>query len=639
MRRGGFLLLIAAAGACADEAPMRFEMPGILRQALTGVSELEARAQLVPTGGAPLPELALKSGDDGVTFTGFIPAAPGEYVLEIAFTGTFAGSPGRIFLGRWSSDVFTVTRGNAAQANFSRPIDALGRPADRGDLDSDGLANLEEILARTDPGLADTDMDTLDDGDDCDPADRMKSVRIAVGGNMLDCDADSYVRRDPPYGARGDDCNDGDGDVHPGAMDRCDDDVDSDCDPTSCPVDDMNVPMVSDFRPLAGTPVGCQARISAVIRDDSMVTYGLLSFPDDPYPNGTERLLLMNAPAQGDRWESTQIQDATGVDPVPEGTRRIQVRATDNHGNTGTAEHMITLAYGSPRITSMTPEQLPPATGQVDVFINSTVVHGTPHVRLYAATRGGDGFFHGTNAVIVAEADGGQATLSIDTSQLSAGEYLLFPVVSDDVGNELTPYLTGILSSPMTAYYPCIVGTQEEIPTRVLMVGDTPFTAATMRELLPRALSEAAAIDPAARLTQIVGLGVGADGKVQLDSTTRYTPRWSFGFYNSTRAEWIDVSWLTFAHGRQNPVVTPNAGSVSSTDLIADPEAMIDSDRGVALFAAEANCPDLTGDDNDMVQYLRDADTSQDVIMIGAMSKYWRATAAEPPSTIFTCQP
>src|SRR5262245_32511534 len=203
--------------SCAEEAPVRFEMPGVLRQALTGVSELEARAQLVPSGGAPLDEIALKRGGDGVTFTGFLPAEPGEYTVEIAFSGVFGGSPGRLFLGRWISDVFTVTRGNAAQASFSRPIDALGRPADRGDIDSDGLANLDEILVHADPGLSDTDHDGVDDGEDCDPAEVMKSARIAAGGSVLDCDADGYIRRDPPFGERGDDCNDGDGDIHPDA--------------------------------------------------------------------------------------------------------------------------------------------------------------------------------------------------------------------------------------------------------------------------------------------------------------------------------------------------------------------------------------------------------------------------------------
>ena len=167
------------------------------------------------------------------------------------------------------------------------------------------------------------------------------------------------------------------------------------------------------------------------------------------------------------------------------------------------------------------------------------------------------------------------------------------------------------------------------------MVGETPFSPSTMRELLARAITEANTVDPAARLTQIVGIGVGADGRVQLDSTTRYSPRWLFGFYNATTQNWIAVTWLTFAYGMQNPVVDPDAGNVTSTDFIADPNALIDSDRGAQLFAAQPGCPGLTGDDNDLVQYLRDVDTGQDVIMIGAMGEYWRATAADPPSTIF----
>lgn len=635
MRRAALIfgsVLLAAAG-CSNEIPSNFEMPGILRQALAGVSEVSARASLLP-GGA---ELELKRGEDGVTFTGFIPAEPGEYTLEIAFSGKFTGNPNPLFLGRWTSDIFTVTRGNAAQATFSRPLDALGRPADLGDVDQDGLANLDEILSHTDPALEDSDSDGLKDGEDCDPADGMRSVKIAPGGSVRDCDADGYTRRGPPFG--GDDCDDGAGDIHPGATDHCEDAIDSDCDPSSCPVDDTNPPMVSDFRPDSLIPIGCQARISAVLHDDSLVTSALLAFPDDPYPNSTERLLLMHSdPLGGERWESSQIEDASGITPLTEGNHRIQIRAYDDHGNTGYGEHTIQLAYGVPHIVSLTPDQLP-SSGMVQIQIASTVAHGTPHVKIYAAPRGGDGFFHGTDAVMVADGTGGQVTLSIDTGALTAGEYLLFPVIGDDIGNELSPYLSGILSASMTGYYPCVTGANEDIPTRVLMVGNTGFTPATMRDVLAEAVSRANAVDPAARLTQIVGIGVRPDGKVPLDSTTDYSPRWSFGFYNASTQTWLEVAWLTFAFGQPNPYVTPNAGNISSTDFIADPNALIDSDRAAQIYATIPNCPGLTGDDGDLVQYLRDADTSQDVLQVGAMSKYWRATATDPPVTISPCSP
>lgn len=635
MRR--VLLIFLSAVACAEEAPSRFEMPGILRQALTGVSELEASAELVATGGARQPPVALKRGDDGVTFTGFIPAEPGEYSLELTFRGIFAGAPSRLFLGRWTSDVFTVTRGNAAQASFSRAIDPLGKPGDGGDVDSDGLANLQEILAHTDPGLSDTDSDGVEDGADCDPADEAKSVRIAAGGSVLDCDADGYLRRDPPYGTRGDDCDDGAADTHPGATDSCDDNLDRDCDPATCPADDMNPPMISDFRPPTATMVGCQARVSAIVEDDSRVTAAQLNFPDDPYAGQVERSLSMHAAASGDRWESSPIQDATGIEPLEEGGHRVELRAYDDQGNTGYAEHMITLAYGVPHILSMTPENFPPSSGNVAVQISSTVVHGTPRVRLYAASRAGDGYFHGTDAVLVAEGTGTSVNLSIDTSQLANGEYLLFPVVADDIGNELSPILSSILNTSMTGYYPCVLGSAEPIPTRVLMVGTTQFTPSTMAELLPRAISEAAAIDPAAGLVAILGLGVGPDGKVPLDSTTRFSPRWDFSFYNPASQKWISVSWLTFAYGMENPAVNPDDGSSSETAIIGDPSVLMDSDRVAELYAAQPMCPPITGDDNDNIQYFYDVDSAQNVVIFGAMGDFWRGTAAEPGTTIYTC--
>lgn len=636
MHRGGWIFILCATAACAEEAPIQIKMPGILRQALTGVSELEATAELIAAGGARQPAVMLKRNDDGVTFTGFIPAEPGEYSLELAFSGIFAGYPSRLFLGRWTSDVFTVTRGNAAQAGFSRAIDPLGRPGDGGDLDGDGSANLQEILARTDPGLPDTDADGVEDGADCDPTTSAKSTRIAAGGSVLDCDADGYVRRDPPYGTRGDDCDDGAADTHPGAVDACDDNLDRDCDPTTCPVDDMSPPVISEFRPAGSTAIGCQARISALVEDDSQVSSALLAFPDDPYPGPLERLLLMYADAD-DRWQSAAIQDASGIEPLSEGPHRVQLRAYDAQSNIGYGEHTITLAYGVPRVTSMTPERFPPSTGNVAVQISSTVVHGTPRVRLYAASRAADGFFHGSDAVIVAEGTGSPANLTIDTTRLENGEYLLFPVIADDIGNELSPLFNSILGINMTGYYPCILGTQEPIPTRVLMVGNTEFTSATMAELLPRAITAAAAVDPGAGLVQVIALGIDPNGQVQLDSTTRYTPRWEFMFYNPVAQKHLSVGWLSFAYGSANPVIDPDAGSTSNTAMLADPNAMIDSDRAVQLFAAQPTCPGVTGADEDVIQYFHDEDSNRDVIMVGAMGEFWRGSAAEPGTTIFPC--
>jgi hypothetical protein len=630
MRRAivGIFILSAA----CTKVQVTFEAPGILRQALVaGVSELETTAELVPGGSS----VALKRAEDGVTFSGFLAAEPGEYRIELVFSGLHDVAAERLFLGRWTSDQLTVTRGNSTPASFSQPLDTFGKEGDRGDVDEDGLANLEEIFAGANPILSDSDADGVNDGTDCDPADAQKSTPIAQGGSLLDCDADGFIRRDPAYGERGDDCDDGAATVNPGATDSCDDVIDSDCDPSSCPVDDTNPPVISDIRPEAGIFVGCQGTLSAVIRDDSRVNYAQVLFPDNPYSPGVDRFLTMRAPESGDRWESSPIQDAAGVDPVPEGARRIIVRGIDDHGNVGNAEGTIELAYGQPRLLSLSPENLPVNAGSVALQVESAVDHGAPRVRIYGVTRAGDGLFHGPDAVILAEGTGTSQTLTIDTTALADGDYLLFPVIEDDIGNILSPHLAGILGTAITAYYPCTTAPAVAIPTRVLSVGTAEYVPSKMRDLLPLALDAARAADPAAHLSQINGNAIHPDGRVHLESSTNYAPRWSFGFYNPGTMKWIDITWVSFAYGQVNPVVTLDSGSVSSTDPFSDVSALIDSDRAAQVYATGPGCPGVTGADDDYIQYF--SVDGVDTMSMSAMGEYFRSQGAEPATRIFGC--
>lgn len=627
---------IVAGVGCTKAAETSFAAPGFVQQALVaGVTDLAASAVVVPAGGNALQAVELKRAEDGVSFTGFISLEPGEYRVELVFSGRYSDYPERLFLGRWTSELFSVTRGNSTAANFSAQLDTLGRESDEGDVDADGLPNLDEILAQTHPGREDSDSDGLKDGEDCDPAVAEKSVRIAAGGSVRDCDGDGYIRRDPPYGADGDDCDDGAAAIHPDAADSCDDAVDSDCDATTCPTEDVNPPVVSDVRPNAATPIGCQGRISAVIEDDSQVNYAQVVFVDNPYSTGTERLLVMNHPQGSDRWESSPIQDASGIDPVPEGVRRINIRGIDSRGNTGESESMIDLRYGLPQISSLTPAELPLGQASVELVIESSVSHGTPHVTLYGVKRSGDGSFMGTQAIILDEGTGARVSLAIDTTALDDGDYLVFATVADDIGNILTPYLSSVLGTTMIAYYPCIAGTSQMIPTRVLSVGASEYLPATMRDLLPRALSEAMAADPGAQLTQINGSAIHPDGTVHLESATSYAPRWSFGFYNSATQKYLDVSWLSFAYGQVNPVVTVDAGSVSEEVPMTNVAGLVDSDRAVQVYGASMNCPGVTGADDDFIQYF--AVDGVDTFSVSAMSEYYRASGVEPVMTIFGC--
>ena len=120
--------LIAGAG-CAERAAdgaFELETPGRIAAALTMVDDLSAHAHLVPGGGGASTTTApLTIGDDGASFSGFVPAEPGNFTVEIVFAGRHAGD--RLFLGRLVSDAFTVADGDTVTAVFSRPLDPIGR--------------------------------------------------------------------------------------------------------------------------------------------------------------------------------------------------------------------------------------------------------------------------------------------------------------------------------------------------------------------------------------------------------------------------------------------------------------------------------------------------------------------------------
>src|SRR5688572_4307413 len=90
-----------------------------------------------------------------------------------------------------------------------------------------------------------------------------------------------------------------------------------------------------------------------------------------------------------------------------------------------------------------------------------------------------------------------------------------------------------------------------------------------------------------------------------------------FGFNPNTQRA-LTVSWYTPAFvGFTNPVVTPNAGNVTSTTPIINITGLVDSNIAVnAFYASLTGCPALTGDDFDFILY--NVVDGQDVVSISA---------------------
>jgi len=176
------------------------------------------------------------------------------------------------------------------------------------------------------------------------------------------------------------------------------------------------------------------------------------------------------------------------------------------------------------------------------------------------------------------------------------------------------------------------------LPVRSLVVGSAGgYTPATMQDLLPSALSAAAQVDPGAELVQIVGFGVGPDGKVGLDDAASYTKRWMFGFYNATLDRHVSVTWLTPAFPGPNPTVDPNAGNVTAEVPFLGPGTLADTPAVLAARASQGSCVGpLTGDEDDTVIYLQQ--DGADVVQVLSADQAWRGTAQPPVTELTDCQ-
>jgi hypothetical protein len=634
--RWSVLLFLAA---CESAQPASMIVPGQVRRALSQLTDLEATAELVASDGTRAPPVALERANDGVSFSGFLPAEPGDYQLEVAFRGKPVGRNDVLFLGRWTSDGFSIRAGTSANPAFARPLDTIGRPEDGGDPDGDGFGNLDEIIWGTDPGTADSDGDGVPDGDDCAPRDMAGVFPIMAGGSIEDCDGDGARRPDVPFGGGGNDCDDRDPAIHPGVQDDCNDGVDSDCNPSTCPSNDVTSPVITAVDPPGGSTIGCQTRVRATVTDDGVVAAASL-YLDEPVP-GMPLTYFMTRES-GDEFVSPSLNSYVSyLEGLIAGSHPVQIRAQDNGGNMTEQTVDYDFVFEVPEVTSMTPLEIGSASAPFTVEVQASAPRGVALLRLMAVKRSGGGTYNTDTAIEIGRAASGAGSFEVDPAALGEGEHLLYPVVSDPIGNELRPPvyafpIGGVDGLEMDSDYSCIAtASLPKLPARVVIVGQNAYAPATMRELLAEAISQAAATDPDAALVQIVGIGIRADGKVGLDDAASFSKRWTFGFYNAAAMRWMSVAWFTPAFATTNPVVDPDDGSITSIDPIPNPAALVDSPEAVDAYV-QAGCPQLQGTDSDYILY-QFLDGQAAVSFSHASGAFWRGTATAPITQILAC--
>lgn len=641
----GALLLSSLTLTCADRSPsLSLSAPPRLRQAVLDVDGLQlfAQAQLHPQGGSALAPQDLSRADDGVSFSGFIPAAPGEYSLDIVFFGQGGPLLEKHFLGRLRSDGLTVSQGHHSQAQFSQALDALGDAEDGGDSDGDGLATLDELLIGSALDDADSDDDNVDDGLDCDPNDPGRSYTILPGGDHRDCDGDGYQRVDVSFGPRGEDCDDKDPSVNPSAVDDCGDSIDQDCNPSTCASDssDRSPPVIHNVWPVADSEIGCHQRFAAEVSDDSNVANVTLSLPN--CAGIASPLYFAPDPAAGANHYLSpvlnQLAGSTGLDGP--GCDLFEFDASDANLNYSTLRRVFVLAFSVPQVLSMTPAQIAEDSRQFQVDIEASADFGVQRVELWLAAKNGANFDL-ANAEQLGLVESNAAQFAVDLQDYSDGEYLLYPVVWDQRDNALQPSSGDLNAGHLTGDHRCLDSMSPgEIPARVVLLGETGQGPTKMRAHLDQAISLAQGVDSAAVLVAIKGMGLQADGNIDLSDSLSYSKRWEYSFYNAAippSGRWLTVTWLSAAYLNDNPVITENAGNVIETVPLTQIPALIDSDRAAAAFTADG-CVPLGGYDSDFISYTQDQDSAQPVILISTADSSYKAAAIEPVTLIYGCQ-
>jgi hypothetical protein len=404
--------------------------------------------------------------------------------------------------------------------------------------------------------------------------------------------------------------------------------------------------MISLLDPPDGATVGCQRKIAASIRDNGSITRAEALFVSGSTPPAVQATLVMSA-VGGTRYETLDFGDAT-MTWLNNGRQDFIVRATNNDGRTSTLTGSLTFSLSAPTAT-LTPSSLGPEATPFMVGVQAGAAAGVANIRLLISPRMMDGSVSRAMEQTVGTASAASANFQVDPSKLANGQYLIYPVVTDQVGNVLEPsdsfspdtYPHGLGTD---ANYLCVFDPGVSVPILSFIAGPAPpgLTAAKMRDHLNEALSQAMAHDPAAVLVGIRGFGPSPDGKVHLEDPTADGKWWRYEFFNFTANRDIQVTWYSAYYSMQNPevVVTENSPFGFSFHPFANPpSALVDSDVAATAYTASMGCPALTGNMNDDIRYESDQPFSaNDVIRFDVGTIGWKGTAIAPVTVLSACQ-
>jgi hypothetical protein len=430
----------------------------------------------------------------------------------------------------------------------------------------------------------------------------LEPFAIVAGGSVDDCDADGFVRVDPSFADRGDDCADHDAVVHPGAHDDCGTVVDEDCSPATCPVDDRDGPSMTIIAPVDGTTVGCGAAVEVAIDDPSGVQSALVTFVDDPLGASPRAMQLRDDDGDG-TWTSAPLVTLAGTGFSP-GVHAIEIRAVDGAGNARSITGSFSLDVQSPTITLDGPADVTgaPATLTFSATGPSAIARFVVY-RAPAATSQ-PSFFNLEAAVVLAELPPDGGAVVVDPAAVDVRS-LVYAVVEDVDGRVAGP-LVSTITAPQAGGLTrasCDGDFGATVPAVIIEPPADAATLLTMRDQLADAVSRARDLDPGCQLTAALGYAVDGDGRVDLGDAGNYIKRWEFQFLTSS-GDGIKVRYLTPAYGPQfpgTPQIEQTSGPPNNEEPIAAPLASLPDSDAVAARYAALGCGTLTGNDNDLV--------------------------------------
>ncbi|MEM7676975.1 MAG: putative metal-binding motif-containing protein, partial [Myxococcota bacterium] len=473
---------------------------------------------------------------------------------------------------------------------------------------NDHLISSEVLLGSAVVGAAQDVKDCpLVDGVDCSPGDAADTYEISAAGTVEDCDGDGQRRADISYAPGGMDCNDRDPAVRPGATDDCADAIDQDCNPSTCPLNDAIAPVFTAIGPASGSAVGCHSAIEVTVEDEGNVASVSLLAPD--LVSGGNDTLVATQVGDTDVWRFGAFNELalSTTNGLLTGTRALTLQAFDQAGNRVRRDVQYDFRLMAPNVPSLTPATVG---RQTEPFVMTVEATGAASVGVWAAARGRNSLYTVSEAILVGEASGVSGAFTVDPAQFADGQWLLFPRIEDAVGNRLTPSAQAIPVAnagdgtlEMTSDFVC-VGAAPQLPVRVLSVGGGGFDRLAWGGLLATALAAAAAEDETLALVSIVGIGVDAEGRIDLSDATSFSNRWVFGFREPGTTRTFSASWLTPAlNPGNNPLIDPAGSGVVADIPIADPDRLPDSTALMASYAANSRCRVLSGRASDVVVY------------------------------------